>query len=151
MVAVEISGKLPSGFPPSLVKKLADLSLKIAGFDGRYAVSLALVGDLRIRRLNKVWRGIDKVTDVLSFDFSPEPGFAGTAGADGLQQLGDIVISLPQVRRQAKEIGRPVGQELSLMLVHGLLHLLGLDHDTARKETRMFGLQQEILMAAGVL
>lgn len=149
MVDVEVSGKLPAGFPTFLVNKLADLSLKTAGFDGRYTVAVAIVSDAKIRRLNKVWRGIDRVTDVLSFGYRPGSGFVDTAGTSS--QLGDIVISLPQVRRQAKAIGRPVRQELALMIVHGLLHLLGLNHDTPRKEARMFGLQQEVLMLAGVL
>ncbi len=150
MVTIEMSGKLPSGLNIDDVQKLAELSVKIADLTGHFSVSISLVADPEIRRLNKIWRGEDKVTDVLSF------GFRGTGGfVDGpvakTRQLGDIVISLPQVRRQARAIGRPVPQELSLMIVHGLLHLLGLEHDTPRRERLMFGLQQEILMRAGIL
>jgi len=150
MVTVEISGKLPSGITEGLVNKLAYFSVKLTKFRRKSGVSISLVGDAEIRRLNKRWRGIDRVTDVLSFNYRDESGFAAAAaGRPG--QLGDIVISLPQVRRQAKAIGRPASQELALMIVHGLLHLLGCDHATRREEEGMFGLQQEVLMRSGVL
>ncbi len=149
MVTVELSGKLPSDMKSADVIKLAGLSIKMVKSAGNFGVSISLVTDTEIRRLNKIWRGEDKVTDVLSFGFKGSAGFIDGAAVK-TRQIGDVVISLPQVRRQARVIGRPVRQELSLIIVHGLLHLLGLDHDTRRREQRMFGLQQEVLLRAGI-
>jgi probable rRNA maturation factor len=74
-----------------------------------------------MRRLNRELRGKDKTTDVLSF-----PGGVTPEG----YHLGDIVISLPQARRQAEEAGHSLGRELRILLLHGVLHCLGHDHET---------------------
>lgn len=151
MAVVEISGKLPRGLSDARLEKLAEISYKIMGRSGRAAVSVSVVDDAEIRRLNRRWRGSNRTTDVLSFGYGEDRGFQVSAAAGRIRHLGDIVISLPQVRRQAKDVGRPASQEFGLLFVHGLLHLLGLDHDSPQKESLMFGLQQEILMRAGVL
>jgi len=132
------------------VVRLARICCQLSGFSGPNSVSLSIVDDREIRRLNKRFRGIDKVTDVLSFGYPPETGFTDPVVPGGCH-LGDVVIASAQVRRQAAAIGRPVGQEFCLLFVHGLLHLFGHDHDTVRRETVMFALQQEALMQAGVL
>ena len=149
MVTVEVFGKLPSGVSVQSLKKLAEIGQKVIGSRDRTGLSVSIVSDAAIRRLNRQYRGLDKVTDVLSFGYGEARDFFGPA--DGQRaDLGDIVISGPQVRRQAVAIGRPVDQEFSLLFVHGLLHLLGFDHGTAAQEARMFGLQQEVLMRAGI-
>ncbi|MBF0506934.1 MAG: rRNA maturation RNase YbeY [Nitrospirae bacterium] len=94
----------------------------------RLEVGVLLVNDAGMRRLNRLYRGIDRTTDVLSFPLmtsftSHRPSFA----SDLL--LGDIVISLPQAKRQAKEYETTFYRELARLLVHGLLHLLGYDHE----------------------
>lgn len=94
------------------------------------SVGVALVGDVAMRRYNREFRGKDRTTDVLSF---PD-------GEDG--HVGDVVISVPQAGRQARERGHSVGREVRLLLVHGWLHLLGYDHETddgtmARLERRL--------------
>jgi probable rRNA maturation factor len=149
MVTVEITGRLPAAVPRSLVNRLASICCQLSGFSGSFSVSLAIVEDREIRRLNKRFRGVNKVTDVLSFGYRPEAGFADMAV--GLSRLGDVVIASARVRQQASAIGRPVGQEFCLLFVHGLLHLFGLDHDTAKREATMFAIQQEALMRAEVL
>jgi probable rRNA maturation factor len=151
MVIVEISGKLPVGISRSLVSRLAEICRKLSGFSGCPAVSLSVVADTEIRRLNRQFRGIDKVTDVLSFGYRPESGFSDSTPPHNSIPLGDIVISAAQMKRQAAAIGRPANQEFCLLFAHGLLHLFGFDHDTAGKEKVMFALQQEALMRAGVL
>ena len=94
-----------------------------------------------MRRLNRVWRGKDRTTDVLSFEEgSPWPAAKGT-----LPFLGDIIVSIPQVRRQAKDQKRPFRKEFALMLVHGALHLLGYDHMTKKDEAEMFPIQERVL------
>lgn len=79
------------------------------------------VGDRAIRELNREYRQVDRSTDVLSFP--------GEDGPEGLH-LGDVAISVPTARRQALEAGRPVERELRTLLLHGVLHCLGYDHET---------------------
>jgi probable rRNA maturation factor len=82
-------------------------------------VSLVLAGDRLLRRLNRDYRGKDRPTDVLTF-----PGDGGEAG------LGDVVISVETAGRNARRLGRSLQQELDVLALHGLLHVLGHDHET---------------------
>ena len=99
-------------------------------------LSVALVDDATVRTLNRTYRSIDKPTDVLSFTMQEE------------RLLGDVIISVPTAARQAARAGRSVAEEVTMLLAHGLLHLLGYDHDTARKERRMKKLTAELEAAA---
>ncbi len=97
-------------------------------------VSIAVVSDRRMRALNRQFRGKDTATDVLSFPATHMPGVSTF--------LGDIVIAVGVATRQAREAGHPVSTELKILALHGLLHLLGYDHDTddgkmARAEARL--------------
>jgi probable rRNA maturation factor len=93
-------------------------------------LSLLLVSDAVMRRLNREWRGKDHPTDVLSFAQAE-----GTGGAPpGL--LGDVVISVDTARRQAAARAASLGSELDRLLIHGVLHLLGYDHDRSPTEAR---------------
>jgi probable rRNA maturation factor len=97
-----------------------------------------IAGDATLRRLNREFRGTDRATDVLSFPalappVKPSPARAAT--------LGDIAISLPRARVQARRFGHRTEQEVRILMLHGLLHLLGMDHETdsgrmARAERR---------------
>ena len=91
------------------------------------SATLALVGDARIQKLNRDYRGYDKPTDVLSFaaDSSFEPGY-----------LGDIVISVETANRQSRRRRSNLRRELKVLALHGLLHLLGYDHETDDGEMR---------------
>jgi probable rRNA maturation factor len=82
-------------------------------------LSLVMAGDGMLRRLNRVYRGKDKTTDVLSF-----------AGEGGPAGLGDIVISVARAERNARGLGRSLAQELDVLALHGFLHVLGYDHET---------------------
>ena len=86
-----------------------------------------------MRKLNHAWRGRDKTTDVLSFSLREGP-FADIR----TNMLGDIVISVPTARRQARAAGHALTREIEHLLVHGLVHLLGYDHErSARKASSM--------------
>ncbi|SFS82046.1 rRNA maturation RNase YbeY [Marininema halotolerans] len=102
-----------------------------------------------IHRLNKEFRGVDRGTDVLSFP-QWEPGEKRQAESDMPMPLGDIVISLPHAKEQAKEYGHSLERELAFLAVHGFLHLLGYDHGTEEEESRMFTRQEEILKPLGL-
>ena len=98
----------------------------------RGEVAVALVCDRKMRDLNRQYRGIDRATDVLSF-----PVASGVApNAEVEPHLGDIVIATGMARRQARAAGHPLGAELRCLALHGLLHLLGYDHerDTGQME-----------------
>lgn len=106
---------------------------RTAPASARGEVTVALVSDHRMRSLNRMFRGKDYATDVLSFAM-------GTGG--GRTELGDIVIALGVATRQARERGHSLGTELRVLALHGLLHLLGYDHEVdegrmARAEARL--------------
>jgi probable rRNA maturation factor len=109
-------------------------------------LSLSLVDDRAIRRLNRTWRDKDKATDVLSFPAGDLP-----KGTPGPRPLGDVVISLDTAKRQAKEYGRPLESEMARYLAHGLLHLLGHDHERPRDAKRMAALEEELLGERGMV
>lgn len=126
--------KLLAGGPGRVwIKKVVNSWLRLLG--EKRSVSVVLVGNAKIKKLNREYRGKDKVTDVLSFGDLGEKDF-----------LGEIVICLPQIRRQAKKYQVAEQEELARMLAHGLLHLKGLDHEcSVKKAKKMFQEQERLL------
>lgn len=101
-------------------------------------VSITLTDDETIREINKQWRGKDKPTDVLSFPQEETIGYK-------YKVLGDVIISLPYAKKQAKEIGFTFKEEVLRLLIHGILHLLGYDHERSEEDEKiMFELQDKI-------
>lgn len=115
----------------------------------RGEVSVAIVSDLRMRTLNRVFRGQDHATDVLSFPTTADAAevWPGPAAA-GHDTLGDIVIALGVAERQAREAAHPLRVELRILALHGLLHLLG--HDHAEDTGQMARLEQRLRRKAGL-
>ncbi|HYK52796.1 MAG TPA: rRNA maturation RNase YbeY, partial [Candidatus Eremiobacteraceae bacterium] len=99
--------------------------LLVAAGEASSSLSLTLVGDASIRELNREHRGKDKATDVLSFSLVEN----GSASAERL--LGDVVISVDTARRQAVEYDATLQAELYRLLIHGILHVMGHDHERA--------------------
>jgi probable rRNA maturation factor len=98
-----------------------------------------ITGDAEMLALNRDYRGIDQTTDVLSFNenyIDPE---------SGLEYLGDIIISVPRAKKQAREGGHTIGQEIQVLVIHGILHLSGYDHDTKSKQKKMWHMQAGLL------
>jgi probable rRNA maturation factor len=108
----------------------------VAPARARGAVTVALVPDRRIHVLNRQFRHKDRLTDVLSFP-ADEPG-----------QLGDVLIALGVARRQAAAAGHPLGTELRILALHGLLHLLGYDHE--QDDGRMQRLERRLRRKGGL-
>ncbi|MFA6053842.1 MAG: rRNA maturation RNase YbeY [Thermodesulfovibrionales bacterium] len=124
----------------SLLRK----ALRLLGLH-KAEISILFVNDERMRILNRQYRGIDRTTDVLSF---PQNEFI-SPNAERLTPnvvLGDIVISLPKTKKQAEENGLTFHQELKKLLIHGLLHLIGYDHEINRyQENKMRKKAKELL------
>ena len=109
---------------------------------GDSELSILLCDDDTIRGLNRRYRKQDKATDVLAFPMHEGPG-----PAPQTELLGDVVISLPTATRQARERDRPIVEEVTFLLAHGLLHLCGYDHATKREEREMKARTVELLDA----
>lgn len=108
-------------------------------------LSLFLTDDETVHELNRTYRGVDKTTDVLSF--SQREGENPDLW-DNL--LGDVIISVDQAQRQAAEYGHSMAREVGFLTVHGVLHLLGWDHEEPEDERRMMGKTEDILAAIGL-
>ena len=143
--------KIDKGFlQKAAVKALEALKQKNA------SVSLVLVGVGKIRQLNKTWRGRNRMTDVLAFAFNkhafactPEKkkeSFGFAVPKEAQEFLGEIFICLPQAKKQAKEIGHSLKNELTLLLTHGILHLVGYEDEGARRQRdEMEAMQKRIV------
>lgn len=108
-------------------------------------VTVLLTDDDQLQTLNKEYRGINKPTDVLSF----EAGETMPGMKEDENYLGDIVISVPMAERQAKVGGHSLKAELQLLTVHGTLHLLGYDHEEPDEKDRMWWVQASVLAQLG--
>lgn len=124
-----------------LLRKAAETTLIREG-NGVGDLTLVLTGDKKIKELNKQFRGIDLPTDVLSFPTENRE--------KGAQYLGDILVSVPRAKVQAKEAGHSLNEEITLLTVHGVLHLLGYDHSDAAGKAEMWKAQEAILRELGV-
>ena len=129
---------------PDLARRLGrDARRLLASLHLSHAeLSLLLVSDREMHRLNRSWRGKDRPTDVLAFAQAEGPGGA----PEGL--LGDVVISVDTARRQAVELGHSLAREAARLLVHGLLHLLGYDHERSAAEARRMERKERALLRA---
>jgi len=112
-------------------------------------MGLLITDSKTVQRLNRIYRGEDKPTDVLAFQMTPheiqESGAPFVTPPDGIRHLGEVVISYPQAVKQAQEQGHGVTRELALLIVHGILHLLGYDHELPEEERIMRDKENEIL------
>lgn len=111
-------------------------------------VGCLITDDDTVHALNKEYRDVDSSTDVLAFALSEsEEGVPVFPDPDGLRHLGEVIVSYPQAARQAEERRHPVLREVALLVIHGLLHLLGYDHETPEQEAAMRQAEQARLRA----
>ncbi len=121
------------------VKEIADKILQELNLDN-VELSISLVDNKTIQNINREWRGKDRPTDVLSFPLDED-----TPSGYKYRLLGDVIISLPYAKKQAEEIGLSYREEILRLLIHGILHLLGYDHETSEEDAKiMFSLQDKI-------
>ena len=139
-IAVE-AGDWPNGRRlRSLVGKAVAAGLQEAGGVGNSELSVVFSDDAHIRTLNAGWRGKDKPTNVLSF-----PAFPVTPGAALPPMLGDIVLAAETVAREAELEDKPLEHHIMHLVIHGLLHLLGYDHEEEEEAERMEALERQAL------
>lgn len=143
MISIIIADAFESLVNADLIEKAAKAVFDIEDVDPSNEVSIAVDGDAEIQDLNQQFLGVDAPTDVLSFpsdETNPETG---------APYLGDIMISYPRAKQQAENAGETVEDELQLLVVHGVLHLLGYDHTEPDEKTTMWAAQQKALNHLG--
>lgn len=139
----------------ALVRDVLQFAARQLSLEDSTEMSVTMMTNPAIRKLNQQYRGVDRATDVLSFaaeesgDETPiimDPELA----AELPENLGDLFVSIDKVEEQAKFLGHSVDRELGFLVVHGFLHLNGYDHEKPADEQRMFDLQREILDEYGL-
>lgn len=144
---IQILKRRRKGTPgAAALRRKIGLVLEAVGAPPGAEISVVFTGDDEIARLNSDWRGKEGPTDVLSFSQTE-----GDFGHVAPQMMGDMVISVDTAARQAAAAGRALDEELDTLLVHGILHLAGYDHERGPGEARrMFAKQRKIVeMLAG--
>ena len=142
MVIIDIRPEISSEIE-SVARKSAEKTLALEKSEN-CEISILLTDDSEIRELNSLYRKVDAPTDVLAF--AMREGEDGDANSD---ILGDVVISIPTADHQAKEYGHSLEAELSLLVAHGILHLLGYDHAEKDEAEIMQEKQKEIVYSLG--
>jgi probable rRNA maturation factor len=137
------------GLSAAGLRRFLRAAQQAVGLEGEVHVLLA--DDATLRRLNRTFRGKDKATDVLSFPAGPTTVFFGDPGAP--QLAGDLAISLETAARQAERFGHALRDEVRVLLLHGVLHLAGFDHetDTGEMAAREAELRERLGLTAGLI
>lgn len=146
MINVIVSEAFPGQGAPELLERAAGAALVQQQTDPDCDLSIVIEDDAHLQSLNNAYLGIDAPTDVLSFPSGEENVDPET----GRVYLGDIIISLPRAAEQAAAAGHGVAEELQLLVVHGVLHLLGHDHAEPEEKAAMWSAQAEILRGLDV-
>lgn len=162
-VDILVDKEFQQQLPELWLRKAVSAALEVASPDGETCeVSLVVTGDEVVRKLNRDYRGLDGVTDVLSFSPLHSGHWEGESTEDCVDldplededfiyppgeptPLGEVVISLPQAERQASERSQPLDREMALLVVHGILHLAGHDHVDLLDEINMKSKEQAAL------
>ncbi len=142
----DINDEFGCDFDYKYLDEVINYTLKKMDVKDAY-LSIIFISDEVMHKYNLEYRGIDRTTDVLSFALEDNQTYKTE-----IRQLGDILISIPKMQAQAKEYGHSEKRELSFLIVHGVLHLLGYDHTRSKEEEKLqFGLQDEILNELNII
>jgi probable rRNA maturation factor len=128
-VRLDIVREVPLAFDDDWVARVVTAAVATAGRRTRTNLTVLFADDDHLQHLNRQFRGLDKPTDVLSFE-------AGGL-ASGTAYIGDVAISVPRALEQGERHGHGVGREVGYLLVHGVLHLLGFDHEVDADQAAM--------------
>jgi probable rRNA maturation factor len=131
------------------LRRLVEQSIAAQGIGTEVELSLLVTDDATVRELNKKYRGKDETTDVLSFALGADDCSDASAGfvmpPGEMIHLGEVIVSYPKAADQAAERKHSVEDELALLVVHGVLHLLGHDHDKPARRREMRSLEKRVL------
>jgi len=145
---MEVNVLIEEGFEKYLeagwLQKVAEQTLIAERAGAEVELGIVVTGQEQLHALNRDYLGENRPTDVLSFS-AREGEEPFVMPPDGVTHLGEVIISYPQAVIQAGEHQYPVSREITTLLVHGLLHLLGYDHDTPELEQKMFSRAADIL------
>jgi probable rRNA maturation factor len=145
-IAVQVAPRFRAEVDEGGLRRLAAEVLRQEGVSGETELSLTITDDEVIRELNRRFRDVDAPTDVLAFGAGAEENFVSAPGSP--PYLGDVVISYQRALVQAEELGHAVVEELKLLIVHGILHLLGYDHQEEAAARKMREREGAILAKA---
>lgn len=135
----------------AVARRAAAAALEAAdGPPGAVELSVVLADDSFVRTLNRTWRGQDRATDVLSFPQQEPAHLDAPPPADMPLMLGDVVLARETVERDSAAAGVGLAERVSHLVVHGVLHLLGHDHDEPEAERRMRALESRTLLGLGL-
>ena len=146
-IQISVEEKFRGLVKENWARRIIQQVLEAEGVALPYEVSLVFTDSETVQKLNRDYRGVDEPTDVLAFYMLPqkEADSSFALPPDGVTRLGEVIISYPQAVEQTKEQGHPVDKELKLLIIHGILHLLGYDHEKPEDESRMRAREKELL------
>ena len=127
-----------------IFEKLYIRVFKFLKIKANYSTDVTIVDNKSIHEINRQYRKVDRPTDVISFAYLDDKNEVELNGSNSIP-LGTILISYEKAEEQAKSYDHSLLREMSFLFVHGVLHLLGYDHQTQEEEAKMFALQKEIL------
>ncbi len=148
-VNLQISPEFVAQVHADLVERAVEAAFAAAGRARSGELTVVITGDDEVQALNRDYRGVDASTDVLAFGVVDDGAVFVTA-PDTLPYLGDVVISYPRAVAQAADYAQPVDDELCILVVHGVLHLLGYDHEIPEDAEKMWPVQACALDALGI-
>jgi probable rRNA maturation factor len=146
---IQIDEQFQNDIDTALIERAVAAALAAEGVAGTIEVSVLVTDDATLHQLNRDYRSVDAPTDVLSFADDEESGSAPTAFVrppDAPRYLGDLAISYERVVAQAEEYGHSRARELAFLTVHGILHLLGYDHERGAEDQAAMRAREEIIM-----
>jgi probable rRNA maturation factor len=146
-IDIHTEGELRAFVEERWVRKIVRQVLKAEQVASPYEVSLVFTNADRVKQLNRDYRGVNEPTDVLAFQMLPERQSDSSFALppDGVTRLGEVIVSYPQALAQAKERRHSLERELALLVIHGILHLLGYDHEESREAKKMREREKELL------
>lgn len=148
-INISIRRNITAEVDKSWLEKIARVVLEAEVISPSTEIGLLITDNKTVQKLNRIYRGENEPTDVLSFQMTPDINQENKGlfvrPPDGIRHLGEVVISYPQAVKQASEHGHDVMHELALLIVHGMLHLLGYDHELPEEVQKMKDKENEIL------
>ena len=146
-IGIHVEEKFRGVVDEGWTRRIAQTVLKAERVVPPYEVGLVFTDSETIKQLNRDYRGVDEPTDVLAFHMLPQKEVDDSFALppDGVTRLGEVIISYPQAVAQAREQGHSTERELALLVIHGILHLLGYDHEEPEEESKMRERERELL------